>query len=296
MAITSGGELPFKPDFHIHTTVSDGTDTPADLLKKVKEAGITHFSVTDHDDIKGCRLMRTFLKSGDPSFVVGAEFSCRDEGGRYHILGYGFDLDAAPINALVAKCHELRLIKFERRMRYLEETCGFLIPDAERQELLALDNPGKPHLGQMLVRLGYAKTKESAIRDLIDKTPRGDECVRPETVIEAILESGGLPVLAHPSFGSGSQMITGDAMDRRLKSLTARGLRGVEAFYSGFSKDLTEELLRFAARYGICVTAGSDYHGANKTIGLGDTGFAGDPAIREAQLRRFLDEIERVRH
>ena len=79
-------------DLHMHTAVSDGTDKPDEILLRVREAGIGLFAVTDHDAVKGCEEISRALTAGDPAFLTGVEFSCRDEEGKYHILGYGFCL------------------------------------------------------------------------------------------------------------------------------------------------------------------------------------------------------------
>ena len=79
----------------MHSTVSDGTDRPEEILKLVKEAGIELFSITDHDAVKACTSIREKWKKGDPAFITGAEFSCKDDQGKYHILGYGYDLKAS---------------------------------------------------------------------------------------------------------------------------------------------------------------------------------------------------------
>ena len=89
-------------DLHLHTVVSDGTDTPAELLRQVRRAGIGLFAVTDHDAVKGALQLRGMLGANDPHFLPGVEFSCRDELGKYHILGYGYDPESAPINEVVA--------------------------------------------------------------------------------------------------------------------------------------------------------------------------------------------------
>ena len=86
-----------KIDLHIHTTISDGTDTPEELLPLVKEAGLDVFSVTDHDSVKASRIIPPLLKDGDPAFISGVEFSCKDEEGKYHILGYAYDPEAPSI-------------------------------------------------------------------------------------------------------------------------------------------------------------------------------------------------------
>ena len=81
-----------KIDLHMHSTVSDGTDTPQELLRRVREAGIRLFALTDHDALKGCAMIRKVRSAGDPRLLNGVEFSCQDEQGKYHILGYHYDL------------------------------------------------------------------------------------------------------------------------------------------------------------------------------------------------------------
>jgi len=80
------------PDLHMHSTASDGSDTPLELLEKVRLAGIDAFSLTDHDTYHGCAALSENLKPGDPAFIPGIELSCRDEHGKYHILGYCYDV------------------------------------------------------------------------------------------------------------------------------------------------------------------------------------------------------------
>ncbi len=277
-------------DLHMHSTVSDGTDTPAELLSRVKEAGIGLFSLTDHDAIKGCVTLRQLLKDGDPSFVTGVEFSCMDEEGRYHILGYGYDPDAASIQSLVNKGHGIRMSKVRARLELLESKYGFSFPAEEIQALLARDNPGKPHIANLMVKLGYAKTKEEAMAQFLNKLKVRLGYLTPEEAIAGILAGGGIPVLAHPTYGNGDQLILSEDMDRRLRRLTGFGLRGVEAFYSGFSGLMIREMLRFADQYDLLVTAGSDYHGRNKLIEPGDTGL--EPGMDYPErLCRFLEEI-----
>lgn len=259
-------------DLHMHTTVSDGSDAPEAIVAKVRDAGITVFSVTDHDAVKGCRIVQGQLKQGDPAFICGVEFSCKDDLGQYHILGYAYDPDSASIQGVVKRGHSLRMKKVKARLDFIKDAFGFAFPEGEVRRLLSMDNPGKPHIGNLMVKHGYAATKEIAIREYIDRLHFRSEYVRPEEAIAGILGAGGIPVLAHPFFGSGDQLIVGPEMEDRLKRLIGFGLRGVEAFYSGFSAKLTGEMLALADRYDLYVTAGSDYHGANKLIALGDTG------------------------
>ena len=277
-------------DLHIHTNISDGTDTPQELLAHVKEAGIRLFSVTDHDAIKGGILLRELRKEDDPAFLTGVEFSCRDEEGQYHILGYGYDPEAAPVHDLVEKGHRIRMNKVRTRLEYLEKEFGISFPPKEIRSLLALDNPGKPHIANLMVKRGLAETKEIAMKEYLNKLHVRLEFLGPEEAITSILGGGGIPVLAHPSYGNGDQLILGEDMDRRLRRLMDYGLQGVEAFYSGFSRKLREEVLAFAEKYNLYVTAGSDYHGKNKLVRLGDTGLPKTGEYPEG-LRRFLERL-----
>ena len=279
-----------KIDLHMHSTVSDGTDTPEEILAHARQAGLALFALSDHDAIKGCARIRAARREGDPQFLNGVEFSCKDEEGKYHILGYGYDPDSEAMRSVVNLGHSLRMKKVKARLDFVCTRFGFTFPEEEIQALLALDNPGKPHIGNLMVKYGYAESKEQAIREFIDQAKFRSEYVRPEQAIEGILGGGGIPVLAHPPFGSGSELILGDEMERRLRKLIGFGLRGLECFYSGFSPKLQAEMLSFASQYALYVTAGSDYHGRNKMISIGDTNIESDTPMPEG-MRRFLEAV-----
>ena len=288
-----GAGVKGKIDLHMHTTVSDGTDTPEQILRNVKDAGIGLFSVTDHDAVKGGRIIKDLLKKGDPEFITGVEFSCRDSLGSYHILGYGYDPDSDPVRRLVEEGHGYRMKKLGARLDFLESEYGVRFSGQDVEKLYSLDNPGKPHIANLMVKYGYAETKEQAIKEYLDRMRSASEYVRPEEAIEGITEGGGIPVLAHPSYGNGDQLITGDDMEKRIRRLAGAGLSGLEAFYSGFTSKLTAEILSYAERFGMYVTAGSDYHGKNKMIRLGDTGFSPSDAA-PAGMARFLSDVKRL--
>ena len=215
-------------DLHIHTAISDGSDTPEELLTQVKKAGLGLFSVTDHDAIRGGQSILRLLKQNDPLFLPGVEFSCEDEQGQSHILGYGYDPEADGIRRVVELGHSYRMNKVRARLEFLETKFGVVFPEQEREALLRLPNPGKPHIGNLMVKYGYAKTKEEAIGQYINQLHCPTEYIRPEEAIQGILDSGGIPVLAHPSFGSGDQLIRGEDMERRIRRLMDWGLQGLE--------------------------------------------------------------------
>ena len=117
--------LPGILDLHMHSTVSDGTDSPAEILANVKAAGIGFFSLTDHDAVQGCEALLALLAPGDPLFIPGVEFSCKDELGKYHILGYAYDPASPSIRAVVAQGHALRMQKVRQRLEMLGTEYGF---------------------------------------------------------------------------------------------------------------------------------------------------------------------------
>ncbi|MBR3645038.1 MAG: PHP domain-containing protein [Lachnospiraceae bacterium] len=277
-------------DLHMHTTVSDGTDTPEIISQKVKAAGISLFSVTDHDALKAATIIPAILNSYDPQFIPGIEFSSRDEFGKYHILGYNFDPTNKELNDFVNHGHNMRMDKVKGRLEFLETEFGFKFPDNEIEHLLSMDNPGKPHIGNLMVKYGYAPTKELAITEFINKKKFPNQYVTPKEAIRAILAGGGIPILAHPFYGSGDELILGDDMDFRLRHLIKLGIRGVEAFYSGFTDNLRNNMINFAEKYDLLITAGSDYHGTNKLVPLGDTGLNHGLSFPRG-LEDFLKEI-----
>ena len=278
-------------DLHMHTTVSDGTDTPEELLLRVREAGIGLFSITDHDAIDACKRVLPILKRDDPAFITGVEFSCKDVEGQYHILGYGYDPDAEAINGIVRQGHAFRMQKITERLAFLKERFGFIFSEEDVDRLLEQPNPGKPHVANLMVQYGYAKNRDEAIKAYINEMRADDAYVRPEDAIRGISASGGVAVLAHPAYGRGDELIVGDALTQRVCRLIGFGLSGVEAFYSGFTEKLRQEVLHIAECYDLYVTAGSDYHGKNKLIAPGDTGMDGMTKIPEG-LIRFLKKIE----
>ncbi|MBQ4291042.1 MAG: PHP domain-containing protein [Clostridia bacterium] len=277
-------------DLHMHTTVSDGTDTPEQLLACVKNAGLDLFSVTDHDSIKGCEHILANLASGDPAFVTGVEFSCRDELGKYHILGYGYDPESAPVREVAEAGHRFRIRKTGARLDYLEKEFGIKFSEEDLAALFSQDNPGKPHIGILLVRYGYAQTISEAFSVYLDRIHFRSEYVRPETAISGILQSGGIPVLAHPAYGSGRERIVGDELALRVRRLMGFGLQGLEAYYGGIPEDLLGQTISLSERFGLYATAGSDYHGRNKTVRLGETGLPERKQWSDG-LRRFLKEV-----
>ena len=295
-----------KIDLHMHTSKSDGADTPEEFLAKVRAAGIDLFSVTDHDTNAGALAVAELLaaeapadgqdgqtgqvmKRGDLRFLPGIEFSCKDAGGKYHILGYGYDPEHPDFLATLAEVRRVRLAKAEGRVAFLKETFGIVLPEEELQKFYALESPTKPVLADIVAACGFAEDRQDAMGRFIDKF-KHEFYLRPEKAIEGILAAGGVPVLAHPSFGDGGQYITGKEMEDRLRRLMDFGLEGLEVFYSEFTPELIAELLGYAEKYDLYVTAGSDYHGTEHHGPMGITHLTAEEEW-PAGLLRFLERV-----
>lgn len=250
-------------DLHIHTTASDGADSPARLLENLKKAGITTFSVTDHDTIDGTLEMEALVPP-EFRFIRGIEFSCETPAGKCHILGYGYDPSDPVFSAALAEGAALRQEKCRSRLRYLEDTLGITFTEAELTWINGLKSPGKPHFGRLLVDRGIAATIGEAIKKYINPCrPRRDR-IDGSTAIAAILHAGGIPVWAHPLGGEGEKRLEEAQFRAQLDYLLSQSIRGLECHYSRYETSDREFLVHQAELHKLPVSGGSDYHGANK--------------------------------
>ena len=251
-----------KVDLHIHTTASDGSDSPRVLARNISDSGIELFSVTDHDTISGAMAMEPLVPEG-VRFVRGIEFSCADPAGKCHILGYGYDPDHPAFRAALAEGRQLRLAKMALRIEALARDHGIALTEGELQWVMGHESPGKPHLGQVLKDRGLAPTLDRAIQGYLRDVP-GRDRIDAKTAVEAITAAGGFPVWAHPLGGEGEKRLTPERFSRLLQALLGYGIRGMECWYSRYSLADVDFLLEQADRHGLTVTGGSDYHGTNK--------------------------------
>lgn len=250
-------------DLHIHTTASDGSDPPQALLENLKKAGITIFSVTDHDTIDGA-LETEALVTSDFRFIRGIEFSCETPAGKCHILGYGFDPAHPAFLAALEAGRKLRQEKLETRLRYLRNDLGIDVTIQEETWLRSLESPGKPHFGRIVMAHGLADTIDIAIQKYVNPCKIRRDRIEAEMAVNAILASGGIPVWAHPLGGEGEKPLSLDQFRLQLAQLLSYGIRGMECHYSRYSRERSEFLTGQAREHGLLVSGGSDYHGANK--------------------------------
>ncbi len=250
-------------DLHMHTTASDGCDCPAQLLENLRQAGITTFSVTDHDTIDGLMEMEK-LVTDEFRFLRGVEFSCESPRGKSHILGYGFDPQAPEFRAALDEARNVRLEKREVRIRYLLEVLKLPLTEEELTWLRSLESAGKPHVGQLVMNHGLADDIQTAIRTYINpcKVPR--DRIDASLAIQAIRAAGGIPVWAHPLGGEGEKRLTREKFADQLQELMGYGIRGLECHYSRYDPEDVEFLVAQAKAHDLLISGGSDYHGANK--------------------------------
>lgn len=271
------------PDLHLHSSVSDGSDTPLELLEKVRASDIDIFSLTDHDTYLGCEMIARNLREGDPAFVGGIELSCRDKLGKYHILGYGYNIRKQSIRAAADITHNARREKALNRIAFLEDVHHFVFSEEEINNLLQMENPGKPHFVELLLKHGYVPDKAAGFA-LMSEYRGKERRLTPDEAIDAILRSDGIPVLAHGILGDGSDSLTREEIDSRVERLKGFGLMGLECFYSSYTQEQTGIMLSLAEKYNLMVTAGSDYHGSRKPVPLGASGNA-DARVMERFYR-----------
>lgn len=256
-------------DLHIHSAASDGTDTIPMLLENLRASGIGIFSVTDHDTITGSLEMQELVPE-DMTFIKGIEFSCVTSAGKCHILGYGYDEKSSEFQAVLEEGRAKRRAKLERRIEFLRDNFGIIFSEEELTALHSMNSVGKPHLGNLLVSKGYADNKDSAIRKFIDPCKTESDRLDGAKVISAVLSAGGVPVWAHPLGGTGERLLSVEEFSRQLALLKAAGLKGLECYYSCYSEEQVQLLLESAKSNGLYISGGSDYHGQNKTVQLGE--------------------------
>ncbi|HXE53693.1 MAG TPA: PHP domain-containing protein [Tepidisphaeraceae bacterium] len=280
-------------DLHCHSTASDGTFTPSDVVDLAVRNGLSALALTDHDTIGGVAEAAAAARNAGIDFLPGIEISCDvPKPATMHLLGYGVDPASPVLLDLTRRLIEGRNDRNPRIIRKLNEL-GVAIT---MQELEAEANGGvigRPHIAAILRRKGYV----SSIKQAFDKylAPGGaayfdKERVSPEQAITLVKQSGGLPVLAHPS-----QLRTeNDAqLERTVKDLVDLGLVGLEVIHSDHDAAQVEKYSKLADRYGLLKTGGSDFHGTNKKdISLGT---AHGRRIPRAFFDALVDRVAKLR-
>ena len=262
-------------DLHMHCRASDGTDNVSELLSNVREAGIGTFALTDHDTVAGVMEIEGMIPD-DMRFIRGIEFSCITEAGKLHILGYGYDSENAVFKELLNKSAQNRRNKLKKRLSFLKESFGIEFSHEKREELLSANSVGKPHLGNLLVSMGLAGSRNEAIDKYINPCKTRDYRLDGREAINAILKSGGIPVWAHPLGGNREKELSQEEFMRQLDLMLEAGIKGLECYYSKYNEEQVSFLLSAASERKLCVSGGSDYHGKNRDVPLGSLNSYGE--------------------
>jgi predicted metal-dependent phosphoesterase TrpH len=266
-------------DLHCHSTASDGTLTPAELVTAGRAAGLDVMAITDHDTTGGWAEAARARPDG-LRLVRGAELSCRWYGAQrpiaLHLLAYLFDPAEPRLASDLARLREDREQRAERIVGRLRAD-GVDITWPEVQNYASGGSVGRPHIAQALIRAGLVRTTDEAFasRWLGSRyfVPKNDLDVF--EAVRAVRGAGGVPVFAHPRATKRGRVVP----DTLIGELAGAGLFGLEADHEDHSPAEREHVRALAERLGLVVTGSSDFHGTHKTVRLG--AFETDPEAYE---------------
>jgi predicted metal-dependent phosphoesterase TrpH len=277
-----------KFDLHLHSNNSDGSDTTQELLQKVLDANIEIFALTDHDTVAGISIMKSLVPT-NVKFIPGIELTCKASGIKCHILGYNIDENNYTLLELIEKGKLLRKIKLETRIKYLKDVWGIELTKEELDWLKARKSVVKTHVAKVLVDRGLAKDNIEAMKKYLEGCKNGNTRFDGEEAINTIKISGGIPVWAHPLGGEGEEHLGKEEFLSRLKTMIDCGIQGLECYYSRYTDSEIEFLKDCANKNGLYITGGSDYHGTNKTVILGQLNINDTPVdSKELNIKHII--------
>ena len=256
-------------DLHAHSTASDGTLTPAELVAAAVDARLDVVAITDHDTTAGWAPAAQALPAG-LTLVPGAELSCRwyavDPPIALHLLAYLFDPTSAELVTALAEVREARERRAERMVELMRDD-GLDVTFAEVRGYAGEGTVGRPHLAQALIRRGLAGTVGEAFAPHLlgerYRVPKEDLDVF--TAVRLVRAAGGVAVFAHPRATRRGRIVP----DELIVALAEAGLFGLEADHEDHSPQEREHVRGLASELGLVATGSSDFHGANKTVQLG---------------------------
>lgn len=256
-------------DLHVHSTRSDGTYTPTQLVDYAIEKGLAAFALTDHDSVAGLDEAIAYADSlrternDVPEVIPGIEFSTEYQGRDIHIVGLYIDYHSKVFQAHIDNFVNSRDLRNQKMCRLLQEGAGMDISYEKLLEMFPNSVITRAHYAKYMLEHGYIKSLKEAFERYI-----GDYCpyyvprekVTPEDAIRLILEVGGIPVLAHPLlYGMGH-----DRLNQLVAELKEAGLLALEAIYSTYTPADEREMRALAAKHELAISGGSDFHGGNK--------------------------------
>lgn len=282
-------------DLHLHSTASDGTLSPTQIVAIAWRQNIAAIALTDHDTIAGVEEARVSAKKYGVEFVSGIEISTNPPNGfnlkgSLHILGYGIRIDDPDLTANLAKLQEARRNRNPKIIERLNRL-GLDITLREVQEAVTTGQLGRPHIARILVKKGQATSINDAFDNYLGTgQPAYVDKFRIECAqaIEMIRQAGGVAVLAHPIL---IDIAGKDALNALITQLTSFGLQGLEVHYPEHTEKDVAHYKALAQNSGLFETGGTDFHGSLKPdirMGCG----AGDLSIPYALYKTLINHIE----
>lgn len=252
-------------DLHIHSTASDGTLSPADIIALALRLRLGAIAITDHDSVAGSREA---LLNGIPEalgFLTGVEISAEPPpsypgAGSIHILGYGMRLDDPELNGTLEKLQGARKDRNPQIIARLNKL-GIALRLDEVEREAGDGQPGRPHIAKLLVKKGIVRTIDDAFdRYLGNGKPAYVDKYRIESsqAIELINAAGGIPVLAHPCL---LELESDQQLDELLREMMSMGLKGLEVYFSEHTPEQIHRYSELAKRCDLLMTGGTDFHG-----------------------------------
>ena len=255
-------------DMHTHTNYSDGDLSPQELIKLAITKGIGTLAITDHDTIEGIKTISINDKesiNNEIKIINGIELSARSNKGRMHILGYGIDLDNETLNKKMITLKNNSINSVLLIIEQIKKDYGINFSHKDIDNLInANHNIGRPDVAKLCVKYGYVATiREAFDRYLVDaynKTKQVSKKLQYQECLELIINSGGIPVLAHPK----SLELSEKEFIVLLKEMITYGLRGIEVYHSSHTTEEMDYYLEITNKYNLLISGGSDFHG--KTV------------------------------
>lgn len=281
-------------DLHTHSRASDGTDSPAELAAKAAKAGLAAFALTDHDTLAGIEEAGVEAARQGIEFVPGIEIAVSDPCGELHVLGLWMP---PPSDAMRAALDRFRQHRRDRNLAILERLKALGLPltiddicGLSRARGTAL---GRPHIALAMREKGYvASVKEAFERYLAFGRDAyvARRLLEPGEGVSLLADEGAIVALAHPCL---EESMTPERLDGILPMLKAHGLSAIEAYHSGHTQKQIRLCVDLAAKHGLLLTGGSDYHGTNKPgIALGrGVGGLRVPYLLLEKMRDFLGAV-----
>lgn len=251
-------------DLHVHSSVSDGTDTPTQLVFKALAADLDVIGLTDHDTFDGVPEATEAAKRVGLTVLPGMEMSCQVDGVSVHLLGYGCDPYHRPLVQELAKVRVGRSGRIQAVCDKLTELGLPLTVDEVMEQAAASPSVGRPHIADAMVEKGYVATRDEAFaKYLADDKPAyvGRYATPLEDAIALVHEARGCAVIAHPWARESRAVLPAEYLTALARD---HGLEGIEVHHPDHDEATRELLFQLGERVGLVRTGASDYHGHGK--------------------------------